>query len=291
VLFKDGASTIGMGTLNGSGQATFSTTVLSVGSHNITAQYVSDGNYSTSTSAILVQVVNKANTTTTVTGNPNPSIFGSAVTFTAVVAATAPGGGVPTGTVTFLDGVTPICVAVALVGGQATCVTSSLSVGSHTINVNYNGSASHNTSSGSTIQVVSNTPVDLRVVKTSSPNPVQAGTSLTYAITVTNLSGPATSVTLTDALPAEITFVSTTAPGGWSCVNPPVGGTGTITCTAPVLAAGASAVISVVVGVPLELPAGTILVNTASVSGGLPDPDTTNNTSVNETTVYRTRRP
>lgn len=288
VNFKDGAGLIGSATLNGAGVATFSTTMLAVGSRNITAEYVGDGCHGPATSAILVQVVNKANTTVTVTASPSPSLFGTPVTFTATVAAVAPGGGTPTGTVTFKDGASNIagCVGVALVLGQATCSTSALAVGVHTINVDYGGSANHNASTGSMSHTVSNTPVDLAVVKTSTPNPVQAGLDLTYTITVTNLSTTATSATLTDPLPAEVSFVSVAPAGGWTCA-----GTTTVTCNTAAIGAMSSSVFTLVVHVPETLAAGTVLVNTASVSGGLPDPNPDNNSSRNETTVYRFRRP
>jgi len=58
VTFKDGANTLGTGTLNGSAVATFTTSSLTPGSHSITASYGGDSNNSASTSAALVQVVN-----------------------------------------------------------------------------------------------------------------------------------------------------------------------------------------------------------------------------------------
>ncbi len=57
VTFKDGASTLGTGTVGVGGAATFTTAALAVGSHNITAVYGGAGNFAPSTSAILVQVV------------------------------------------------------------------------------------------------------------------------------------------------------------------------------------------------------------------------------------------
>jgi hypothetical protein len=45
VTFKDGATVIGSGSLNGGGQATFSTSALSGGSHSITAVYGGDTNF------------------------------------------------------------------------------------------------------------------------------------------------------------------------------------------------------------------------------------------------------
>ena len=57
VTFKDGTITLGTGTLS-SGKATFSTSALSVGTHSITAVYGATTNFSSSTSAVLSQVVN-----------------------------------------------------------------------------------------------------------------------------------------------------------------------------------------------------------------------------------------
>jgi Big-like domain-containing protein len=60
VTFDDGSTTLGTGTLDSEGVATFSTSALTVGTHSIKAVYASDGNFSGSTSAALKQVVNKA---------------------------------------------------------------------------------------------------------------------------------------------------------------------------------------------------------------------------------------
>ena len=60
-------------------------------------------------------------------------------------------GGTPTGTVQFLDGGTQIsgCTSVALASGQATCQTSSLALGDHTITADYSGDGNFNPSNGS----------------------------------------------------------------------------------------------------------------------------------------------
>ena len=57
VTFKDGASTLGTGALNGAGVATFTTSTLALGSHPITAVYGGDGSFASSTSATLIQSV------------------------------------------------------------------------------------------------------------------------------------------------------------------------------------------------------------------------------------------
>jgi Bacterial Ig-like domain (group 3)/FG-GAP-like repeat len=57
VTFFDGSTTIGTGTLNGGGQASFSTSTLATGTHNITAAYAGNSNIAGSTSSALQQVI------------------------------------------------------------------------------------------------------------------------------------------------------------------------------------------------------------------------------------------
>jgi hypothetical protein len=64
VTFKDGATTLGTGTISGT-TATFATTTLAVGTHPVTAVYGGDTNYNTATSAITNQVVNNGGATNT----------------------------------------------------------------------------------------------------------------------------------------------------------------------------------------------------------------------------------
>src|SRR5216117_4519761 len=58
VTFKDGSSTLGTGTLDGSGQAMFTISTLAVGSHSITARYGGDASFKGSTSPKFTQIVN-----------------------------------------------------------------------------------------------------------------------------------------------------------------------------------------------------------------------------------------
>ena len=57
VTFKDGITTIGSGTLDATGHATLSISVLSADTHNITAVYLGDSSFNTSSSPVLSQVV------------------------------------------------------------------------------------------------------------------------------------------------------------------------------------------------------------------------------------------
>lgn len=132
------------------GQATFSTSTLSAGTHIVTAAYSGDGNFNGGTSAALSHTVNqtKAATTTVIHSSAPRTVLGHPVTLTAVVAAVTPGGGVPTGTVTFtVDG--KIHVTGTLVNGTASFTTSDLTVGSHVIVATYNGNSNSTGSASS----------------------------------------------------------------------------------------------------------------------------------------------
>jgi len=70
---------------------------------------------------------------------------------------------------------------------------------------------------------------DLAVLISDAPDPLQAGETLTYTIQLRNL-GPeaASNVTLTAAVPANTSFMSQSAPAGWSFQGP-VAGSNTVT--------------------------------------------------------------
>jgi hypothetical protein len=158
VTFTDGNATIsGCGTepVNpGNGTATCQVTYSSPGTHSITAGYSGDTSFGPSTSAALTQTVNPASTGTAVTSSANPAAAGHSVTFTATVSPQPPGAGTPTGTVTFTDGGATIagCGGLPVNNGQATCTTSALAPGSHTITASYGGDPDFNASSGQLTQ-------------------------------------------------------------------------------------------------------------------------------------------
>jgi hypothetical protein len=183
VTFMDGATTLGTGTLNGSGQTTLATSALTLGSHSITVVYGGDTNYTTSTSSTLTQTINQAATTSSVASSANPSVFGQSVTFTATVAASAPGSGIPTGMVTFKDGATTLGTGTLNGSGQTTLATSALALGSHSITVVYAGDSDFTTSTSSTLtQTVNQAATTTAVTSTTAPSVV--GQSVTFTATV-----------------------------------------------------------------------------------------------------------
>ena len=104
------------------------TATLSIDNHTVTAVYSGDINFAAGTGTLSGgQKVNQA-ITTTVASSANPSVYGQLVTFTATVSPTAPGAGVPTGTVIFKEANT-VLGSSTLNNGMATYSTSKLSVG------------------------------------------------------------------------------------------------------------------------------------------------------------------
>src|SRR5205823_4721380 len=130
-----------------SGQATLSLASLSVGTHNLTANYSGDANFNPSSSTTLTQTVTKGSTSTSLISSVNPSVSGQTITLTATVTATAPATGTPTATVTFFDGATNLGSAALDASGQATLSIASLSVGNHSLTVSYSGDGNFNPSS------------------------------------------------------------------------------------------------------------------------------------------------
>ena len=193
VTFKDGATTIGTGTLNGSGQTTLSTSSLTTGPHSITAVYANFPSFAASTSPPLNQSVNVAPTTTVVGSSLNQSTYGQSVTYTAVVSSN---GGTPTGAVTFYDGTTSLGSGLLDGSGQATLAITTLLVGTHSITVAYGGDANFGSSTSAPLsQVVAKATTSTSL--TSSPNPSTLGQSVSLNATVMGQYGGFVSGTVT----------------------------------------------------------------------------------------------
>jgi len=126
--------------------------------------------------------------------------------------------------------------------------------------------------------------IDLSVTKTCPPSDVTAGNTFSYTVTVTNNTQPddgstdATGVTLTDTLPAGVTFVS----GTWDSQNC-TESSGTVTCSIGNLAAGAH--VDVTITVMADSSTRGQITNGVVVSGNQADPNTDNNTDSCNTNV------
>ncbi|CAN5354815.1 hypothetical protein BH11PSE11_BH11PSE11_22420 [soil metagenome] len=120
---------------------------------------------------------NVVSSSTALGSSANPANAGQSVTFTATVTGSA-----PTGSVTFNDGVTPICSAVALSNGQAQCVTSSLAAGSHSVVAAYSGNGSNASSNSSTLNQVIALNAQAIAFTSSAPGAATNG-GATYVVT------------------------------------------------------------------------------------------------------------
>ncbi len=126
---------------------------------------------------------------------------------------------------------------------------------------------------------------DLSVAISDSPDPVLAGSNLTYGITVSNNGpDPAGNITLSGDLSAGTTFVSLSA-GAWSCTSPAVGTSGTVTCTLSSMASGASSNISLTAQSAETLVNGSTLTQMVMVSSTTNDPEAANGSATTATTV------
>ena len=97
----------------------------------------------------------------------------------------------------------------------------------------------------------------------------------------------ASTVTLTDAVPAGTTFAAETQNSGpaFNCIAPAPGATGTITCTIATFTAGSSASFQFTFNVPPNAVNGSMISNTATVSAVTLDPNPTNNSATATTAV------
>lgn len=122
---------------------------------------------------------------------------------------------------------------------------------------------------------------DVGVTKTANPSPVTAGDPLTYTLSISNV-GPdaAASTIVTDALPADVTFVS---------ANPAVcaeGPTDTLVCNLGSVPSGTQTIdVNVTVDSAAACGAGAMLTNNASISSSVSDPNGANNSTTLNTPV------
>jgi len=106
----------------------------------------------------------------------------------------------------------------------------------------------NNANNNVTVSTLYQTPsVELAITASDAPDPVSPDGNITYTVAVTN-NGPdtGTNVNLNVPLNNTLLFQSISAPGGWSCVPPPVNGGSSFTCTAATMAASTTANFTIV---------------------------------------------
>jgi hypothetical protein len=193
VFFSDGNTLLGSAPVDSNGHATIQTSLF-VGTHALTASFFGVSGFAASDSAAVAVTVNPAATTVALKSSVNPAVTGQAVSFTATVAAVAPGAGTPTGTVTFMDGNTVLGTVAVVTGGKATFTTSFAATGGHVITAVYNGSAAFVGSSQALTEQVNAAPTRKATTLAlfTSANSVGVGQAVTFTATVGDPTGTGT---------------------------------------------------------------------------------------------------
>jgi uncharacterized repeat protein (TIGR01451 family) len=260
-----------------------------------------DPDLSNNSATAETTVLPKADLSITKTDSPDPVTVFSPLTYTIAVSNSGPssatgivvtdqlpasvnyvsassgcnqGGGTVTCNLGNLASGATATVTVVVTPTTGGTISNTASVTAHEFDPN----TANNTAAQSTMV---NAAADLAITNTATPDPVITGEQLTYTLSIIN-NGPgiASSVVVTDNLPASTTFVSCAAAGG-VC-----GGSGNNrTVSFPSLAAGASAIITLVVQVNCSVSNGTAIGNTATVSSATPDTVTENNSASVSTLV------
>jgi hypothetical protein len=181
----------GQATLDANGNATITSNNLGVGVYDhLTVAYLGDGNFNRAGSNVTTQTVNQATSSMSVAAAPEPSTYNATTRLTATVTPNS-----ASGMVQFYDGDSLIGEA-TLSGGVATLDTTTLGVGSHTINAFYRGDTNvigTNASTGHTVNKGSS-----QTALGSSPSPSVYGQEVALTATV-QPEGATGTVTFTDS--------------------------------------------------------------------------------------------
>ena len=316
--FASGASTTFTVVVNVNG-GTLSGTVIS--DTAVVSSATTDPNPANNIATVttVVGTGTQADLAITKTGTPNPVLAGNNITYTiavtnngpaaaanvtitdtlpantSVVSITPPGvpagwtcpapsGGAQTCTNSSLAANTTstftLILKVAVGTAPGTAITNAASVASSTTTDPTNA----NNSASTTAYVASPSQSDVSILKTASPEPVDQGTNLTYMLQVTN-NGPAmaTGVTVTDVLPAQVTFSSVSIAATQGSCSYTVATT-TVSCTLNNMPVGALVIITINASAA-TFSGTTLSSNTATVSSSSSDPNLTNNSSTAITTI------
>jgi hypothetical protein len=186
VTFYDGSTTLGTANV-ANNSATLSVSSLSVGTHNISAQYSGSSNF-TSSSATMTETIVACSTTATLTAGISPSIYGQYINMTVNLTpayGTLPvGGGIALGQVSFYDGTTLLGTQ-TITQWPAGLAVQTLKVGTHTLTAQWLGSTNFAPStSNATTQAVTQSTSTTSVYTLT--NPSTYGQSITVTVGVDN---------------------------------------------------------------------------------------------------------
>ena len=185
VIFKDGSTNLGSGTLS-SGKTSFTTSTLAVGGHSIEAVYGGDQNFASSTSSVLTQMVKPANPSfTSLTASQSVPVKTPSVQLSGVISATGPA--YPAGELVILTiGSAQGKATIGPNGVFSTAVNvATLAAGSYPIQYSYAGDTNFvATADASTTLTISAEPAQTNIIVGANPNPAVQGETVTLTATI-----------------------------------------------------------------------------------------------------------
>ena len=181
------------------------------GTHIVIANYIGDGVRGSSSSAPVTLVVNPAPSTLTVASSQSSAPQGTRVSFTVTPAPFT----TQRGSVTFLDGTTPLGILPLSQAFSPGLTVTALSLGTHSITASFSGSPDLLPSTSAAIQQVITAPLvpDYSVVPDKTSATLLAGQAATFNITTNSVNGFTGAVTFScGSLPALTTCTFSPSP-------------------------------------------------------------------------------
>jgi hypothetical protein len=164
------------------GTASFTTSSLTPGTHNMVAHYSGDGNYLSTNSTVLGQFVSQTAATVAIASSENPAAPQHSIVITTSITASNNFSTPATGTVQLLDGTATIATA-TLQNGAAQFSVSFSSPGAHSLTVSYGGDTNYLANTSGTLAETIN-PIVTTITAASSPNPSTFGQGVTFTVAV-----------------------------------------------------------------------------------------------------------
>jgi hypothetical protein len=228
VQFLDGTTVLATQTVSGTGSATFTTNSLTIGSHNITANYQPTGTFGAST-ASLTQVINGDPTGTALTCLPNPLDISNTAQLTATVTSAS---GTPTGSISFTDN-GALLATQGLASGTTSLAYTGLIAATHTITASYTPTGPFAASSATCSEIVNPLPTAAALTVAPTTSTYGSPVTLTATVSPTTPPGPSAPTGAVTFLNGSTVIGTGTLGGGVASLaySSLAGGSYNLTCT------------------------------------------------------------
>ncbi|HET9402586.1 MAG TPA: TIGR03118 family protein [Candidatus Acidoferrales bacterium] len=234
VIIQDNGVAIS-GLVLGQGQASTNITLRGIGTHSLLVQYEGDSTFLPNSMQSQVLVTGLPTSLTLLA--PSNAAPGEGLVLAATISST---GGIPTGDVTFHDGLTSIGTAPLDSTGVATLRTAILAAGAHSLSASYAGDEKFAVSAAPAVTITISS-ADFSLSASPSSATVAAGQSTQFTLTVTPSGGftgnvalscapitgitcafnPATLAVSTSPVTSSLTLTVSSGTIGFSRISPP----------------------------------------------------------------------